>query len=316
MLSFFQLIVNCSSRSNFAGQISMKGILAFENESSRFDDDNLLFDFIDQAIKEDVGEGDLTTESVVQISRVATAHFLVKEDCIIAGIELASIIFHRIDPTTSFTPSYKDGDLIKAGTILGSVSGDITSLLKAERLILNAMQRMSGIASKTKLLVDKAAPFGVTILDTRKTTPNFRICEKWAVAIGGGKNHRFALYDQILIKDNHIKFVGGIQQALGNVLNFLEKKQLSVPIVVEVQNEEEFAVAIQYPAITRILMDNFNPEQITQLIAKYVFTQKLEASGGIHAENIDTYLRSGIHYLSIGDLTHHIQSIDISLKIK
>jgi nicotinate-nucleotide pyrophosphorylase (carboxylating) len=294
----------------------MKGFLIFENESSRFDYDGLLINFIDQAIKEDVGEGDLTTEAVVQHSRVATANFLVKQDCIIAGIELATFIFNRIDATLVFTPFHIDGDFIKAGTVLGTVSGDIHSLLKAERLVLNAMQRMSSIASKTKKIVDQATPFGVTILDTRKTTPNFRICEKWAVAIGGGKNHRFALYDQILIKDNHIKFVGGIQQALGNVLNYLKEKQLSVPIVVEVQNEEEFANAIQYPAITRILMDNFNPGQITQLIAKYDFTQKLEASGGIHAENIDAYLKSGIHYLSIGDLTHHIQSIDISLKIQ
>lgn len=294
----------------------MKGFLIFENESSRFDDDGLLINFIDQAIKEDVGEGDLTTTSVVQNSRIATAHFLVKDDCIIAGIALATIIFQRINPAISFTPSYKDGDFTKAGTVLGSVSGDITSLLKAERLVLNSMQRMSGIATKTKLLVEQASPFGVTILDTRKTTPNFRICEKWAVAIGGGKNHRFALYDQILIKDNHIKFVGGIKNALDNVSNYLEVNKLDVPVIVEVQNEEEFAVAIQYPAITRILMDNFNPEQIAQLIAKYDFTQKLEASGGIQAENIDAYLKSGIHYLSIGDLTHHIQSIDISLKIQ
>lgn len=294
----------------------MKGFLAFENESSRFDYDSLLINFIDQAIKEDVGDGDLTTSAVVQNSLVATANFLVKEDCIIGGVELATIIFHRIDPKLSFTPLHSDGDSIKAGTELGTVSGDIASLLKAERLVLNAMQRMSGIASKTKILVDKAIPFGVTILDTRKTTPNFRICEKWAVAIGGGKNHRFALYDQILIKDNHIKIAGGIKNALDNVSNYLHINHLEVPVIVEVQNESEFAIATQYKEVTRILMDNFHPTEISVLVHKYSFTQKLEASGGINQDNIDSYLQSGIHYLSIGDLTHHIQSVDISLKIQ
>lgn len=294
----------------------MKGFLDFENESSRFDYDNLLINFIDQAIKEDVGDGDLTTSAVVQNSLVGTANFLVKEDCIIGGVELSTIIFHRIDPSLSFTPLHSDGDFIKAGTILGTVSGDIASLLKAERLVLNAMQRMSGIASKTKLLVDKAKPFGVTILDTRKTTPNFRICEKWAVAIGGGKNHRFALYDQILIKDNHIKIAGGIKNALDNVSNYLYNNHLEVPVIVEVQNESEFAIAIQYKAVTRILMDNFNSTEISVLVQKYSFTQKLEASGGINQDNIDKYLQSGIHYLSIGELTHHIKSVDISLKIQ
>jgi nicotinate-nucleotide pyrophosphorylase (carboxylating) len=294
----------------------MKGFLAFENESSRFDYDSLLIDFIDQAIKEDVGDGDLTTFAVVQNSLVGTANFLVKEDCILGGVELATIIFNRIDPNLSFTQLHSDGDFIKSGTVLGTVSGDITSLLKAERLVLNTMQRMSGIASKTKMLVDKAKPFGVTILDTRKTTPNFRICEKWAVAIGGGKNHRFALYDQILIKDNHIKIVGGIKNALDNLSNYLYNNHLEVPVIVEVQNEFEFAIAIQYKEVTRILMDNFNPTEISVLVNKYSFTQKLEASGGINQYNIDNYLQSGIHYLSIGDLTHHIQSVDISLKIQ
>lgn len=294
----------------------MKGFLAFENESSRFDYDSLLINFIDQSIKEDIGEGDLTTTAVVSDKKIATANFLVKEDCIIAGIELATLIFHRIDSSLSFTSFFQDGNFVKAGSLLGAVEGDIQSLLKAERLVLNTMQRMSGIASKTKILVDKANLFGVTILDTRKTTPNFRICEKWAVAIGGGKNHRYALYDQILIKENHIKIAGGIKQALENASQYLHNNNLHVPIIVEVENEDEFVIAIQYDIVNRILMDNFQPASITQIIKKYSFTQKLEASGGINAENIDSYLQSGIHYLSIGDLTHHIQSIDISLKIQ
>jgi nicotinate-nucleotide pyrophosphorylase (carboxylating) len=294
----------------------MKSFLAFENESSLFDYDQLLIDFIDQAIHEDVGDGDLTTKAVVQNQCVGIANFLVKEDCIIGGIKLAGLIFDRIDPSLIFIPLVDDGDFIKKNTVIGSVSGDIASLLKAERLVLNTMQRMSGIATKTKRLVDNAKAFGVTVLDTRKTTPNFRVCEKWAVAIGGGKNHRFALYDQILIKDNHIKIAGGIKEALDNVSAYLQTNHLDVPVIVEVQNESEFSIAIQYRIITRILMDNFEPSEISKLIKKYNFSQKLEASGGINQNNIDNYLRSGIHYLSIGDLTHHIQSVDISLKIQ
>lgn len=294
----------------------MKSFLAFENESSLFDYDQLLTDFIDQAIHEDVGPGDLTTNAIVHNQCNGVAKFLVKEDCIIGGINLAGLIFHRIDPSLTFTPFVNDGNFIKKNTVIGSVSGDISSLLKAERLVLNTMQRMSGIATKTKRLVDKAKAFGVTVLDTRKTTPNFRVCEKWAVAIGGGKNHRFALYDQILIKDNHIKIAGGIKQALDNVSAYLQTNDLEVPVIVEVQNESEFSIAIQYKIITRILMDNFKPIEITKLIKKYNFSQKLEASGGINQDNIDNYLQSGIHYLSIGDLTHHIQSVDISLKIQ
>lgn len=294
----------------------MKGFLRFENFSELFDDRDLLIQFIDQAIKEDVGVGDLTTTSVITHAQEAQAFFLVKEDCVLAGVELAKLIFSRINEGLSFHPVSHDGTFVKAGTIIGRVSGNIQSILKAERLVLNAMQRMSAIATKTNALVEKASPFGVTILDTRKTTPNFRFCEKWAVAIGGGKNHRFALYDQILIKDNHIKYVGGIKNALDNLSQYLEANQLHVPVIVEVQNEEEFAIAIQYAVVDRILMDNFQPADITAIIKKYQFTQKLEASGGIDAENMDAYLESGIQYLSVGDLTHHIQSIDISLKIE
>jgi nicotinate-nucleotide pyrophosphorylase (carboxylating) len=294
----------------------MKGFLRFENYSELFDDHDLLLQFIDHAIKEDVGVGDLTTISVISNPHESQAFFLVKEDCVLAGVELAKLIFSRIDEGLSFHPVSHDGAFVTAGTIIGRVSGNIQSILKAERLVLNSMQRMSAIATKTNALVEKAAPYGVTILDTRKTTPNFRICEKWAVAIGGGKNHRYALYDQILIKDNHIKFVGGIKNALDNVSHYIDSNKLDVPVILEVQNEEEFAIAIQYEVVDRILMDNFQPAEIKSIITKYQFTQKLEASGGINADNMESYLKSGIQYLSVGDLTHHIQSIDISLKIE
>jgi nicotinate-nucleotide pyrophosphorylase (carboxylating) len=294
----------------------MKGFLRFENYSALFDDQDLLIQFIDQAVKEDVGAGDLTTTSVIPNAQEAQAFFLVKEDCVLAGVELSKLIFSRIDEGLSFHSVSHDGAFVKAGTVIGRVSGNIQSLLKAERLVLNAMQRMSAIATKTNALVEKASSYGVTILDTRKTTPNFRICEKWAVAIGGGKNNRYALYDQILIKDNHIKYVGGIKNALDNLSHYLEANKLVVPVIVEVQNEEEFGIAIQYEVVDRILMDNFQPAEIKSIITKYQFTQQLEASGGIDADNMDAYLESGIQYLSVGDLTHHIQSIDISLKIE
>ena len=294
----------------------MKGFLAFENQSSRFDYSYLLLDAIDQAIQEDVGSGDLTSQAIIPASSTATATLLAKADCILGGIEAARIIFNRIDASLVFESAFNDGDSITKNTQLGTVSGASSSLLRAERLVLNVMQRMSGIASKTRRLVDQAQPFGVVILDTRKTTPNFRIFEKWAVAIGGGKNHRYALYDQILIKDNHIKIAKGINQALDLVSRYLQENRLEVPVIVEVQDESEFSIAIQYPMITRILMDNFKPDEILNLTKKYQFTQKLEASGGINQENITSYLQSGIHYLSIGDLTHHIQSVDISLKIQ
>ena len=294
----------------------MKGFLAFENQSSRFDYSDLLLDAIDQAIQEDVGSGDLTSQAIIPAASTAIGTLLAKEDCILGGIGAAKVIFNQIDASLVFEPAYRDGDSITKNTQLGTVSGASSSLLKAERLVLNVMQRMSGIASKTRRLVDQAQPFGVVILDTRKTTPNFRIFEKWAVAIGGGKNHRYALYDQILIKDNHIKIAKGIKQALDLVSRYLQENRLEVPVIVEVQDESEFFIAIQYPMITRILMDNFKPDEILNLTKKYQFTQKLEASGGINQENIASYLQSGIHYLSIGDLTHHIQSVDISLKIQ
>ena len=294
----------------------MHGFLNFANPSNRFNYENLLIAFVDNALQEDIGAGDMTTEAIVPIAEAGSANFLVKEDCVIAGLELVRIIFHRVDPSICFVPHHKDGDFIKAGTIAGRVSGNIQSLLKTERLVLNAMQRMSAIATKAQKLVQKAEPFGVTILDTRKTTPNFRICEKWAVAIGGGMNHRFALYDQILIKDNHIKVAGGIRQALENLAKYLESQKIKVPVVVEVKDESEFEIAIQCSLVNRILMDNFAPNDINTLIRKYSFSQKLEASGGIDDHNIDDYLQSGVHFLSIGDLTHHIQSIDISLKVQ
>lgn len=293
----------------------MQYYLNFENDTQTIDFNKLLIKFIDQALEEDIGPGDLTSDAVLGSSSSSMAYILVKENAVLAGIELAKIIFERIDPSIVFSSIASDGSMVSTGTKVATLNGPIHSLLKGERLVLNCLQRMSGIATKTRIFADKAFGAGVTILDTRKTTPNFRICEKWAVSIGGAKNHRYALYDQILIKDNHIKFVGGIKQALDNLVSYLSSIEKSIPVVVEVKNEEEFALAIQYDAVTRILMDNFKPDEITSIVRRYSFSQKLEASGGINQENFESYLHSGIHYLSIGDLTHHVDAVDISLKI-
>jgi nicotinate-nucleotide pyrophosphorylase (carboxylating) len=182
--------------------------------------------------------------------------------------------------------------------------------------MLNCMQRMSGIATKTRHLVNMVSPYDVKILDTRKTTPNFRICEKWAVRIGGGVNHRFGLYDQMLIKDNHIQTAGGIQNAIESCLRYRQVNNSQVPLVVEVKNAEEFTIAKDFQEIDRILIDNFRPHQIQELLSLNDTGKKIEASGGINASNIMEYARTGIDFVSMGDLTHHVESVDISLKIK
>jgi nicotinate-nucleotide pyrophosphorylase (carboxylating) len=178
------------------------------------------------------------------------------------------------------------------------------------------MQRMSAIATKTRRLVDLVAPFGVQLLDTRKTTPNFRVCEKWAVHIGGGVNHRFGLYDQMLIKDNHVQAAGGIRNAIQLCLKYRQEHNSQVPLIVEVKNVEEFIIAKEYKEIDRILIDNFKPDQIHPLIALNDSKKTIEASGGINASNMMEYAQTGIDFISMGDLTHHVESVDISLKIK
>jgi len=178
------------------------------------------------------------------------------------------------------------------------------------------MQRMSGIATKTHRLVDLVAPFGVQILDTRKTTPNFRICEKWAVLIGGGVNHRFGLYDQMLIKDNHVQAAGGIQNAIESCLGYREQSNNKVPLIVEVKNAKEFVIAKDFQEVDRILVDNCMPEEIRQLVSLNDTGKKIEASGGINASNMLEYAQTGIDFISMGDLTHHVESVDISLKIR
>jgi nicotinate-nucleotide pyrophosphorylase (carboxylating) len=276
---------------------------------------SILNEFIENALAEDIGSGDITTMATIDEKQMGTAVFNVKEDCIIAGIELAIIICQKVDPLLQIKFNVQDGDSIKSNNSIGSMEGYIHSILKIERLILNCMQRMSAIATKTNYLARLIAPYNVQILDTRKTTPNFRICEKWAVRIGGGMNHRFGLYDQFLIKDNHIKAAGGIKNAIQSCISYKSKMNLALPIVVEVSNIDEFNIAKEFKEVDRILIDNFKPDQIKNLLNLNTTNKIIEASGGINASNIEEYAKTGINFVSLGDLTHHVSAVDISLKI-
>lgn len=271
--------------------------------------------FIEQALKEDIGIGDITTLATVPQEQIGKAICYVKEDCIIAGIELASMICNKVDASLLVNFSVNDGDYITANTAIGKIQGSAHSILKLERLLLNCMQRMSAIATKTNLFVKQIEPYGVNLLDTRKTTPNFRVCEKWAVKIGGGVNHRIGLYDQILIKDNHIQAAGGIQNAIQSCIEYVKSNNLTVPIIVEVKNLSEFNIAKEFEMIDRILIDNFKPKEIVELLKQNTTHKLIEASGGINQANIMEYAKTGINYVSLGDLTHHVNAVDISLKI-
>jgi nicotinate-nucleotide pyrophosphorylase (carboxylating) len=275
--------------------------------------------FIEQALNEDIGDGDITTKSSFNNEVSGVAHCFVKEKCTIAGVALAIQICNYLDPQLDVSFSCKDGDIIEDVPVcIGVISGKLSSILQVERLLLNSMQRMSGIATLTKQFVLLAQTVGIKIYDTRKTTPNFRLLEKWAVVIGGGVNHRFGLDDQILIKDNHIKAAGGIQVALDNCLSYCNQQNIQIPVIVEVKDEEEFLIALKHPIVNRILIDNHIPAVIENYI-HYRNTvapdKKLEISGGITLDTITPYLIQGIHCISVGALTHHATSVDISLKI-
>lgn len=271
--------------------------------------------FITTALIEDIGDGDITSLATIDKEQKGEAVCYVKEDCIIAGIELAHMICTQVDPKLTVSFTAVDGEFVSKNTSIGTIKGSIQSILKLERLLLNCMQRMSGIATKTNYFAKLIAPFNVKLLDTRKTTPNFRVCEKWAVKIGGGVNHRFGLYDQVLIKDNHIKAAGDIKNAVESCEKYMNDNHLKIPVVVEVKNIEEFNSINEYEIIDRILVDNFKPIEIIELLKHNTTNKIIEASGGINGSNIIDYAKTGIDYVSLGDLTHHVNSIDISLKI-
>jgi nicotinate-nucleotide pyrophosphorylase (carboxylating) len=272
--------------------------------------------FIQQAIKEDIAQiGDITTLATIPKDQKGFAHFLVKEACVIAGVEMVTCISQIVDADLQVQFAVQDGDTVTQNQKIGQVEGRIHSILMAERLMLNCMQRMSGIATKVHHLKMMIAAYPAKILDTRKTTPNFRMAEKWAVRIGGGVNHRFGLYDMILIKDNHIKAAGGVTLALEATQQYCTKEKVHLPVVVEVKNQAELEEALEFDFVSRILLDNMTPATVEEMILINQQRKPLEVSGGIHQDNIVAYAATGVDFISIGDLTHHIESVDISLKI-
>lgn len=269
---------------------------------------------ISNAIREDVGDGDHSSLACIPASAQGKAKLLVKDEGIIAGVEFAKMIFHYVDKDMKVETFINDGERVKYGDVVFHVSGSSQSILKAERLVLNSMQRMSAIATKTKMFVDLLEGTNTKILDTRKTTPGIRAIEKWSVKIGGGENHRFALYDMIMLKDNHNDFAGGIPQAIAKTKQYLIDKNKDLKIIVEARNLDEVQQILDSGGVYRILLDNFDYET-TKKAVQMIGTQCLtESSGNINEKTIRNYAECGVNYISSGALTHSVYNMDLSLK--
>jgi len=269
---------------------------------------------IQNGIREDIGPGDYSSLACIPESAEGKAKLLVKDTGIIAGVEFAKMIFENVDPTLEVEVFIQDGSHVKQGDIAFHVSGSSQSILKAERLVLNSMQRMSAIATKTNQYLKLLEGTKTKILDTRKTTPGFRACEKWAVKIGGGDNHRFALYDMIMLKDNHNDFAGGITHAITKTKEYLKFNNLDLKIIVEARNLDEIKEILQNDGVFRILIDNFNfddTRKAVELIGDKCLT---ESSGNINEKTIRMYAECGVNYISTGALTHSVHNMDLSLK--
>ncbi len=274
----------------------------------------MIEDIIKNALIEDIGDGDHSSLACVPANAVGKAQLIIKDEGILAGVELAEMIFKTHDPNLNVITHIKDGEHVSHGQIALEVEGSSHSILATERLVLNFMQRMSGIATQTNKIVQLLKGCKTHLLDTRKTTPGIRYMEKWAVRIGGGYNHRFALYDMIMLKDNHIDYAGGIKNAIENTHNYLEKTGKKLKIEVEVRNEKELDEVLSIGQVNRIMLDNFTPEQITKVLPKIPPMFEVEASGGITMETIRSYAETGVDYISVGALTHSFKSLDMSLK--
>jgi len=269
---------------------------------------------IQNGIREDIGPGDYSSLACIPADANGKAKLLVKDNGIIAGVEFAKMVFRNVDPTLEVDIFINDGTAVKHGDIVFHVSGSSQSILKAERLVLNSMQRMSAIATKTSQYAKLLEGTKTKILDTRKTTPGFRACEKWAVKIGGGENHRFALYDMVMLKDNHNDFAGGITKAINKTKDFLYHNNLDLKIIVEARNLGEIMEILQSEGVFRILIDNFNFEdtrKAVELIGNKCLT---ESSGNINEKTIRQYAECGVDYISSGALTHSVYNMDLSLK--
>ena len=278
--------------------------------------DQALEQLVAAAIIEDVGEGDHSTLSTIAPDARGRAILKIKDEGILAGVAVAEKIFHMLEPGSVLHIYRKDGDVMVKGDIAFEVSASIHTILKGERLVLNIMQRMSGIATLTRQYTDKLKGYHTRILDTRKTTPNFRLLEKEAVRIGGGINHRFALYDMIMLKDNHIDYCGGLAKAINLAHEYVQKVKPGLKIEVETRSLDDVATVVQMGKgkVFRIMLDNFTPEKISEALQLINGQFETEASGGINLENLEAYAATGVDYVSVGALIHQARSLDLSLK--
>lgn len=274
---------------------------------------NLLNDFIENSLKEDIGDGDHSSLACIPASAKGKAKLIAKEEGILAGVEVAEAILNYVDPKTEVTIFLKDGAPIKAGDVVLELSGISQTLLKTERLILNVMQRMSGIATQTNRYVKLLEGTKTKVLDTRKTTPGMRLLEKEAVRIGGGTNHRMGLYDMIMLKDNHIDFAGGIEKAINAVHAYLKSTGKDLKIEVEVRDFTELEEVLRVGQIDRVMLDNFSIEMTEKAVKLINGRYEIESSGGITMDTFRDYAQTGVDFISVGALTHHIKSLDLSL---
>jgi nicotinate-nucleotide pyrophosphorylase (carboxylating) len=273
-----------------------------------------LTQLIKNALQEDIGDGDHSTLAAIDAGTKGKAVLKIKEGGILAGMELAKAVFDHVQPGNTFIPFKKDGETMQYGQKAFEVLADVHTILQCERLVLNCMQRMSGIATLTKKYTEKLAGYHTRLLDTRKTTPNFRLLEKEAVRIGGGVNHRFGLYDMIMLKDNHIDYCGGIEKAIEKAYAYVQEKKPGLAIEVETRNIEDVKKVMATGKINRIMLDNFTPALISEALLIINGAYETEASGGINYDNLESYAATGVDYISSGAVIHQAKSLDLSLK--
>ena len=271
-------------------------------------------DLIELCIREDIGDGDHTSLACIPADEHGRMRLLCKQEGVIAGIEIAQIVLRRLDPEMHFEQILRDGDRVRPGDVAFYVSGRLRSLLQAERILLNIMQRMSGVATQTAVYVKRLEGLHTCVLDTRKTTPGMRVLDKMAVKIGGGENHRMGLFDMILLKDNHIDFAGGIEKAIRRVRDYLAERGRQLPIECEVRTLEDIDKVFAAGGVDRIMFDNFTPEMTRRAVEKVAGRCETESSGGITLDTIREYAECGVDFISVGALTHQIRSLDMSLK--
>lgn len=296
------------------GSFFVDGYLYLYNMTGEFK--QKLYHLIDEAFQEDIGSGDHSTLSCISAEEKGKAVLKIKQDGILAGVKVAETIFQYKEPGCTFTAFKNDGDTMAVGEKAFEVAAREHTILQCERLVLNCMQRMSGIATLTRQYTDKLKGFKTRLLDTRKTTPNFRLLEKEAVRIGGGMNHRFGLYDMIMLKDNHIDYAGGIVAAINKAYDYIQKNMLDIKIEVETRNIEDVRKVLQTGEgkVFRVMLDNYTPAEITEALKIIEGRFETEASGGINLDTIESYAATGVDYVSVGGLIHQARSLDLSLK--